>query len=122
MTKFYGLVGFAETFEDDLGVWREHIKARPYYGEYVRHYHRWETTSNANDDLSLSSSISIVADSFAMENMHLIRWVEIYGEHWKVIGIDPKYPRIELTIGGVYNGDEDSEVTASDFSQPFRKF
>ena len=55
-----------------------------------------------NDNLNVDNKISIVADPFAYENFHAIRYVWWMGTKWKVISAEVQYPRLILTIGGVF--------------------
>lgn len=106
MAKFYGNVGYAITEETKPGVWMPRIVDKPYYGDLIRNSRRLENTSKVNDDVSLKNQISIVADPFAYENFHNIRYVEYLGAKWKVSNIEVQYPRLVLTVGGVWNEQE----------------
>lgn len=104
MNKFYGKIGYAITKETTPGVWVEQIVERSYYGDVIRNIRRLQSSENLNDDINVSNEISIVADAFANQNFHSMRYVEYMGTKWKVSGIEVKYPRLILSIGGVYNG------------------
>lgn len=104
MAKFYGNIGFAETVETEPGVWVEEMTVRPYYGDLVRNTRRLENSGGVNDNVNISNDISIIADPYANRNFHSIRYIEFMGAKWKVSNIEVQYPRLILTIGGVYNG------------------
>lgn len=104
MNKFYGKIGYAITKETTPGVWVEQIIERSYYGDVIRNIRRLQSSENLNDDINVSNEISIVADAFANQNFHSMRYVEYMGTKWKVSSIEVKYPRLILSIGGVYNG------------------
>lgn len=104
MAKFYGSIGYAETAETKPGVWEEVITERKYFGDIMRNTRRLQTTDKLNDDITVSNEISIVADPFANQNFHLMRYVEFMGAKWKISNIEVQYPRLILTIGGLYNG------------------
>lgn len=104
MAKFYGNIGFAETVETEPGVWVEEMTVRPYYGDLVRNNRRLENSGGVNDNVNISNDISIIADPYANHNFHSIRYIEFMGAKWKVSNIEVRYPRLILTIGGVYNG------------------
>lgn len=104
MNKFYGKIGYAITKETIPGVWVEQIVERSYYGDVIRNIRRLQSSENLNDDINVSNEISIVADAFANQNFHSMRYVEYMGTKWKVSSIEVKYPRLILSIGGVYNG------------------
>lgn len=106
MAKFYGKVGYGITEETVPGVWEQHITEVYYYGDVVRNTMRWQSTSNLNDDLSITNQLSIIADPYAMNNIHNMRYVEWMGTLWKITNVDVEYPRLILTMGGVYNGEQ----------------
>ena len=66
---------------------------------------RWQNGTKVNDDVNLVTQISIIADSYLLENMHCIRYAKINGVAWEVTSIDPQHPRLLLDLGGVYNGE-----------------
>lgn len=107
MAKYYGSVGFAisKESEDSPGDWVNETIERKYYGEVLRRRRDWRTTSNLNDNLELNNEISILADPFAYQNLGEIRYVVWHGTKWRVTSIDISHPRITLSIGGVYNGE-----------------
>lgn len=102
MAKFYGSIGYAETAETKPGVWEEVITERKYFGDIIRNSRRLQTADKLNDDITVSNEISIVADPFANQNFHSMRYVEFMGAKWKISNIDVQYPRLILTIGGLY--------------------
>lgn len=104
MAKFYGKIGYAITKETTPGVWVEEIVERSYYGDVIRNIRRLQSSENLNDNINVSNEISIVADAFANQNFHSMRYVEYVGAKWKVSSVEVKYPRLILNIGGVYNG------------------
>lgn len=103
MAKFHGMIGFAETVETKPDVWEERLTEHPYDGDLIRNSSRFQTTEHLNDDLTIANEISIVADPFANQNFHLMRYVEFMGTKWKITNVGVQYPRLILTIGGVYN-------------------
>lgn len=104
MAKWFGKIGFAETKETTPGVWSEVITIHEYYGDVTRNSRRLQTSDKLNDDINISNEISIVADPFANNNFHSMRYIEFMGAKWKITNIEVKYPRLVLTIGGLYNG------------------
>lgn len=103
MAKFYGNVGFIKTVETEPGVWEEQTIERPYYGDITRNTSRYQSSGGVNDDINISNTISILADPFANENFQHMRHVEFMGSKWKITNIEVNYPRLILTVGGVYN-------------------
>lgn len=104
MAKWFGKIGFAETVETKPGVWEEQITEREYYGDVIRNSRRLQTSSEKiNDDLNISNQISIVADPYANEHFYSMRYAEFSGAKWKVTDVEVQYPRLTLTLGGVWN-------------------
>ena len=104
MAKFYGTIGFAETVETAPGVWTENIVNYNYFGDIIRNARRLQSSDQLNDDINISNEISIVADPYANKNFHSMRYVEFMGAKWKITNVEVRYPRLILTVGGVYNG------------------
>lgn len=104
MAKFYGVIGYGETKETKPGVWKQEITERNYFGDVLQFIRRWESGEHLNDNLNINNKISIVADPFAYEKFHTMRYVEWMGAKWKVTNVEVQYPRLILTIGDVYNG------------------
>lgn len=104
MSKWYGPIGYAESVETRPGVWKDKITERMYSGELVRNTRRLQSSDTLNDDINVANEISIVADPFANQNFHSMKYVEFMGTKWKITNVEVRYPRLILTIGGVYNG------------------
>lgn len=103
MARYFGKIGFAVPTETSRGVWTDEIIEREYYGDSVRDLRRFDQSEKINDDIKIQNEISIVADPFAFENFHAIRYVEYLKTKWRVTSIEVNYPRLKLYIGGVYN-------------------
>lgn len=107
MAKFHGPIGFVTTEETSPGVYTEKVVEREYYGDVLRNYKRYENTSNYNPDITISNEISIVADPYAFETFFAMRYVKWMGTAWTISSVDAaEYPRLKLSIGGVYNGKQ----------------
>lgn len=104
MAKFFGVIGYAETVEVKPGVWKEQITKRKYYGDLIRNTRSLQSADQLNDNINVANEISIVADPFANQNFHAMRYVEFMGAKWKITKVDVQRPRLILTIGGLYNG------------------
>ena len=105
MAVYYGKIGFVETTETDVSVWTEQIHEYTYSGRVLSNTKSWTTSEQENDDLKVNVRISILADPYAREHFHMIRYVTWMGAKWKVSNVEVKYPRLILTIGEVYNGE-----------------
>lgn len=105
MAKWYGNVGYVVSTEERPGLWVPKPVERLYYGELIKTVSKWTTSGEVNDDLNVANQISIIADPFAYENFQSIKYVEFMGAVWKVTSIEPRHPRLILSIGGLYNGE-----------------
>lgn len=106
MAKYYGVIGFCTMSETSPGVHTDQVVERHYYGDIIQNIRNIQTPSDKlNDDININNKISIVADAFAYENFHAIKYISFMDSNWKISGIEVQHPRLILTIGGVYNGD-----------------
>lgn len=104
MGRFCGVIGFAETVEQSPGVYVPKVTERTYHGDILARRVRLEETSETtNTNFTLNNDISIVADKFAKEKLGFMQYVVLYGTKWKITSATIEYPRIKLTIGGMFN-------------------
>lgn len=109
--KFAGEVGFwIEDEETSPGVYQSHMVTKHYYGNVKNYYQRWQEADQENATMKVSNQISILSDLFAQQHFASIKYVIWNGQKLKVTAVQMNYPRLNLTIGGVYNG-EDSPTT-----------
>ena len=99
------MIGFARQKEVRPGVWEDKIIEREYGGDLVRLNRNAQGSQNLNDDLTLSNQISIIADPYANENLFAMRYVTFMGSKWKITSVEVQYPRLILSVGGVWNGE-----------------
>ena len=106
MAKWYGKIGYAETVEYEPGCCEDVITERSYYGDILRN--RWDRQSSGdvNDNINLSHQISILADPYTTQHCSSMVYAELMGEKWKITDVEIQYPRLILSIGGVYNGEQ----------------
>ena len=104
MGKWAGKIGFAVPKETTLGVWKDKIVQRTYYGDMIRNTRRLQSSGNLNDNLVITNELSIIADPYANENFHAIRYAEFMGTKWKINSVQVQFPRLILELGEVYNG------------------
>lgn len=106
MARFYGKVGYGETVESppNSGIWVDQITEISYYGDVVRNTRKLDEGESLNNDISVSNSISIVADQYAIEHFFLIKYVQWAGTLWTVNSVEVHSPRLLLRLGSVYNG------------------
>ncbi len=103
MAKYYGKIGFLDTYQQSPGVWTEHIVEKPYYGELTRDTKRYQHSESTNDNIMISNVLSIIADPYANQNFQKIYYVTFMGAKWKVESAEVQFPRITLILGGLYN-------------------
>ena len=114
MARFHGKVGFIKTIEYDPvnhpSAYKPIAVERDYYGDIMRNTRRWDQNgTGTNPDLVINNTISIVADAFANENMGAMKYVRWRGDLWSITNIEIQRPRLILTIGGLYNGTDESD-------------
>ncbi len=102
--KYYGPVGFIETVEKRPGVFVQEPVEHKYSGDVLKRSLRYQPGESVNDNLSVQNQISILMDPYASKHFHQIRYIKWMGTAWKVNEISVQYPRLVLTLGGVYNG------------------
>lgn len=106
MAKYYGAIGYAETTETEPGVWEELITTREYSGDLLSNFRNLQNSGDINDNVNIANKISILADPYANEHFHDMRFAEFRGTRWKITNVEVQYPRLILTLGGVYNGEQ----------------
>lgn len=105
MAKFYGAVGFVTTEETARDVYSPKPVERMYKGDLLSSNRRLDKGLDVNDDLTVSNRISIVSDPYATSHFFAIRYVKWMGATWKVSNVEVQYPRLILSLGGLYNGE-----------------
>lgn len=113
MAKYYGIIGYCMTTETKPGVWEEQEIRKSFFGEQLNTKSKWQTNSHLNDNIDFNMQLSIVADPFAYQNFYYIRYVEYQGCKWKVTAVEIQRPRLILTIGGIYNGEHQTNSTSA---------
>lgn len=103
MARYHGYVGYGVDVETYPGVWEQQIVERRYFGDVVKNRLNVQQNNNINPTLTISNSISIVADPFAYENIYAIRYVTYLNKKWMVSSVSIERPRLILTLGGLYN-------------------
>ena len=112
MGKYHGIVGYAITEENPpgSGKWVDRVIEKHYYGDTVKFTSsKWTNGTSTNDDLEITNNLSIVADPFAYQNFHAIKYAEFMGVMWKVTSVEIQSPRLILTLGGEWNGNRPDE-------------
>lgn len=109
MSRFYGKLGYVtDTVETKPGVWvKGDIVESNVVGDILRNGRILETSNVVNPNINLNVKISFIADVYASNNYQSIKYVKFRDSEikWEVKSVDNiNYPRLVLTLGGVYNG------------------
>lgn len=104
MSKYYGKIGFGITTEVTPGVYEVQTQERAYYGDVYKISRQYDKGEGLNDNLNINNEISILADPFACSNFHAMRYIEWMDSKWKITNVTVEYPRLRLSIGGLWNG------------------
>lgn len=107
MAKWFGKIGFADDVEASPGVYVPGITEREYYGDTYRNYRKLQNSGEVNDSVSVANTISILADPYAVDHFYNMRYATFSGTNWRITDVEVQYPRLLLTLGGVWNGDTD---------------
>ena len=104
MAKWSGKIGFATSVEVEPGCWEEQIIEKQYTGDVIMHSVKRQNSDGINQNINISSSISIIANPFANKHCSEMTYITYMGAKWKITDISPEFPRLKLTIGDLYNG------------------
>lgn len=105
MSKWFGKIGYAISTEINPGTWESTVVEREYYGEMTSDRRKRQNSGGINDNINLTNVISIIADPFAYENCSCMAYAEIMNTKWKIEDVEIQWPRLNITIGGVWNGN-----------------
>lgn len=105
MGKFYGPIGFIDSVEIRPAVCVDKPVEHTYRGDVISRSFRSQNGLSVNDNLSVSNQISIIADPYARNHFHQIKYVKWMGTAWEVTNVSEQYPRLVISLGGVYNGE-----------------
>lgn len=103
MARYHGYVGYAIDVEAYPGVWEEQISEHEYFGDVLKNRINMQQGSIVNAKITISNSISIIADPFAFEHVYAMRYVTYLGKKWSILNVSIERPRLILTLGGLYN-------------------
>lgn len=108
MGKIKTTIGFVTEEEGAPDVFDPVLVEHPYTMDVISNYRRIEGSSSINDNIVLNNKFSVLADSYAYEHHENIRYVTYLGTKWKVTNVEIGRPRLILTVGGVYNEQEEN--------------
>ena len=107
MSKWCGKIGCAEHDDEfEPGYYKDAIVEHLYQGDVLStNCKRQVSTERVGDDINLSNQISILADPYLLYHYSSVLYLEFMGTLWKVTDVKVEYPRLILTVGGVYHGN-----------------
>lgn len=103
MARYHGKIGYDKPTIVRPGVFTENLTEKTVSGDIYKNSKIPESSEGVIDNIKVSMKISFIADPFATENFHLIKYATYNGVPWKVTNVDVEYPRLILTLGGFYN-------------------
>ena len=104
MVKYFGPIGYGISVEKAPGVWIDEVIERNSYGDVLRNALGNSAGDKTNMDVTISNSVSIVADEFAVNNAASMRYLTWRGVRWVVANITIEPPRLVLRLGELYDG------------------
>jgi len=109
--KYNGRIGFAITEETDPenhpGVWESIVIEKSAKGDVLMSNIQYSGESQLNDEITISNRISIVASPYVLKNFEHIVYATYMKQKWRVSNVQLAFPRLILTLGGVYNEQQD---------------
>lgn len=105
MAKWHGVLGFYDSYEKSPGIWKNGVVERPYVGETIRDASGVSVSSSVAPKISPRVQVSILCDDFAMSHISDLLFVEYLGKMWTASTFEYLHPRINITLGGIYNGE-----------------
>jgi hypothetical protein len=104
MARFYGPVGFGEAVKTAPGVTKDVITEKNFFGDVLRNNVKSENAQSVNANVTVNNTISIVANTYAIDHLTNIRYIKWLGKNWEIDSIDVELPRLIFRLGGVYRG------------------
>lgn len=111
MARYCGKIGFSISKETAPGIYEDDITERTYYGDVVRDLRKENRTDKVVRDVTISNSFSVVADPFAFENFQFIKYLKYMGIAWNVESVEVQYPRLLISVGGIWHGPDGKQQT-----------
>ena len=105
--KFSGEIGFVDSVMgtgERAGIWEDVPVERHYYGDILQNYRRWDKGEDILDDLTFSNKFSVLADNYIMKNQFKMKYIIWNGARLKITNVELQWPRILISVGGLYNG------------------
>lgn len=104
MAKYAGLVGYVTEEETSPGVWSPVESPIMMKGDVINQRYNVIDDNRVNSNVTLNHRISLLGDSYAFDNYHLIRWINFRGSKLEVSSVEIQRPRLIVSLGGLWNG------------------
>lgn len=105
--KWFGIIAFSNQVETEPGIWEDQPERRQYFGDLIRISKRDQLSDQINSDIAVTNQLSVIADPYLLDSFQNILYVEFMGSKWRVSSVEVGYPRLTLTFGNLYKGEED---------------
>lgn len=96
-------IGFVKTIEIEPGVWENQSYERSYVCRVLSNSYKWSREEKITEDLSLSNRFSVVCDATLQKDCGYMKYIVYLGNKWTVNTIKMNFPRLEISVGGLYN-------------------
>lgn len=105
MARYTGVIGVrGSATETSPGIFESTVDELPISGEVRIKPSRWRGGELQHNELKANHVISIIAPESTISSWGTILYVTWQGKKWVVTGIEYIRPRINLNLGGLYNG------------------
>lgn len=101
--KYYDKIAYSYHVESEPGIFEEAYHEQYYYGDVIQNGRYIRNNDKINDDVTVNTRISVIADAALNHNFGSIRWVEFMGQKWKAESVVPEPPRLVITLGSLYH-------------------
>lgn len=104
MARFSGILGINRgPVEVSPGIYKPQIEEIVVTGEIRQEQLSWGQ-ANLREGLRARHVLSIVTPDDGELGFGEVEYIEWQGKKWDVISVAYKRPRLELSMGGIYNG------------------
>lgn len=99
-------IGYSVTEEIEPGIYSpNNITEKTYIADVVNNFNaNYVSQDKINSDIKFSQTVSVLADPYAIENLGNMIYVKHLGLKLSIVSISFVHPRVQITLGGVYNG------------------
>lgn len=104
MARYVGMIGFNKPVDNGDGRIIPTITEEKYTGHLISVRNRVHNDSSVNQDVVLTTEVSVILSPEDQEHMYDIVYVVWRGIPWSVVSVSETYPRVTLSLGSRYNG------------------